>query len=95
VQHAPARREYDGFPGHPLHPLDRQIQAIELVSGRPVLAITLNHEHLSREQLRHEARQIHDRTGLPVCDPLWDGLAPVVTVIEARFRLPPRKPSPP
>ena len=38
LQHAPARTEYDGFPGHPLHPLGLQIQALELISGRPVLA---------------------------------------------------------
>ncbi|RMF91116.1 MAG: DUF1611 domain-containing protein, partial [Nitrospinota bacterium] len=47
LQHAPARKEYDGFPGYPLHPLDKQIQAIELLSGKPVIAITINHEHLS------------------------------------------------
>ena len=28
LQHAPARAEYDGFPGHPLHPLTTQIQAV-------------------------------------------------------------------
>ncbi len=38
LQHAPARKEYDGFPGYPLHPIETQIQAIELLSGRPVVA---------------------------------------------------------
>ncbi|MCA9754075.1 MAG: DUF1611 domain-containing protein, partial [Gemmatimonadetes bacterium] len=47
LQHAPARVEYDGFPGYPLHPIDQQIRAIELISGRPVVAITVNHEELS------------------------------------------------
>ncbi len=47
LQHAPARKEYDGFPGYPLHPLGQQIQAIEMISGKPVVAITVNHENLS------------------------------------------------
>ena len=38
LQHAPARKEYDGFPGFPIHPLNDQIRAIELISGKPVVA---------------------------------------------------------
>jgi uncharacterized NAD-dependent epimerase/dehydratase family protein len=85
LQHAPARREYDGFPGHPLHPLGQQIQAIELVSGKPVLAITLNHEGLTRAQVEESARDLVARTGLPVCDPLLHGPGPVVEAIRRRF----------
>ena len=39
LQHAPSRKEYDGFPGYPLHPLKRQIEAIEMISGKKVIAI--------------------------------------------------------
>jgi uncharacterized NAD-dependent epimerase/dehydratase family protein len=85
MQHAPARTEYDGFPGHPVHPLQRQIRAVELVSGRPVLAITLNHEGLSPAQLDEAARAVEAETGLPACDPLRHGLARVVAAIEQRF----------
>ena len=42
LQHAPARKEYDGFPGYPIQPLGKQIQAIELLSGKPVVAVTVN-----------------------------------------------------
>jgi uncharacterized NAD-dependent epimerase/dehydratase family protein len=85
LQHAPARREYDGFPGHPLHPLATQIQALELISGKPVIAVTLNHEGLRREQVDEAAREIQAQTGLPACDPLLHGLGPVVEEIERRF----------
>jgi uncharacterized NAD-dependent epimerase/dehydratase family protein len=44
LQHAPARLEYDGFPGYAIQPLRQQVQAIELLSGKPVVAITINHE---------------------------------------------------
>ena len=47
LQHAPARKEYDGFPGFLIQPLAHQISAIELISGRPVVAVTVNHEALS------------------------------------------------
>ena len=39
MQHPPARREYDGFPGWPLHPLDVQIRAVELIGGKPVVTV--------------------------------------------------------
>jgi uncharacterized NAD-dependent epimerase/dehydratase family protein len=81
LQHAPARREYDGFPGYPMHPLGKQIQAIELISGKPVLAITINHEHLSEEQRRQAIREIHAQTALPVCDPLVDGVDALAALV--------------
>jgi uncharacterized NAD-dependent epimerase/dehydratase family protein len=88
LQHAPARAEYDGFPGERLHPLATQTQAIELVSGKPVLAITLNHEGLRPEEVEGVARRLAARTGLPVCDPLLQGLGPVVEAILRRFGAP-------
>jgi uncharacterized NAD-dependent epimerase/dehydratase family protein len=86
LQHAPARREYDGFPGYPLHSIERQIEAVELISGKPVVAITLNHEDLDRRQLDAAAEELRERTGLPVCDPLLDGAD---AVVEALVRLHP------
>jgi uncharacterized NAD-dependent epimerase/dehydratase family protein len=81
LQHAPARREYDGFPGYPIHPLARQIQAVELVSGRPVVAVTVNHEGLGPEEVAAACRAIRRRTGLPACDPLREGCGPVVEAL--------------
>jgi uncharacterized NAD-dependent epimerase/dehydratase family protein len=51
LQHAPGRRDYDGFPGYPIQPLEKQIQAIELLSEKPVVAVTLNHEGLAPEDI--------------------------------------------
>ena len=36
LQHAPARQDYDGFPGRRIHPLARQIEVIERLSPTPV-----------------------------------------------------------
>jgi uncharacterized NAD-dependent epimerase/dehydratase family protein len=84
LQHAPTRLEYDGFPGYPLHPLERQIAAIEMISDRPVVAITLNHEGLSDDEVPAAAEEIRRRTGLPVCDPLLDGMDGILPAILAR-----------
>lgn len=74
LQHAPNRLEYDGFPGYPIQPIETQIQALELVGGRPVVAITLNHEGLeTREAIDAACDELRARTGLPVCDPLVHG----------------------
>jgi uncharacterized NAD-dependent epimerase/dehydratase family protein len=81
LQHAPARKDYDGFPGYPVHPLEHQIEAIRVLSGRPVVAVTINHEGLDREQARQACRTIAQQTGLPTVDPLRDGVQPVVEAL--------------
>ena len=73
LQHAPARKEYDGFPGHRLHSLDHQIKAIEVVSGRPVVAITINHEDLAKSEIEATCDEISREIGLPVFDVLTHG----------------------
>jgi len=78
LQHAPARKEYDGFPGYPIQPLPHQIKALEVISGKPVVAITVNHESLAHDQIPTVCAQIKRETGLPAFDVLargGDGLA--------------------
>jgi uncharacterized NAD-dependent epimerase/dehydratase family protein len=81
LQHAPARKEYDGFPGFPLHPLSTQIQALELVSGKPVIAIAVNHENIPPERLDALCREISEESGLPVTDALVHGPGALVESI--------------
>jgi uncharacterized NAD-dependent epimerase/dehydratase family protein len=73
LQHAPARRDYDGFPGYPIHPLPRQIAAVELVGGKPVVAVTINHEDIEREDIARVCDVIERTTGLPTIDVLVQG----------------------
>ena len=86
LQHAPARIDYDGFPGHPIGPLTRQIQALELISERPVLAITVNHEGLAPRDVPAACRRIRAETGLPAWDVLLEGAAPLAQLLLARAR---------
>jgi uncharacterized NAD-dependent epimerase/dehydratase family protein len=86
LQHAPARADYDGFPGHPLHPLPHQIQAIEIVSGRPVVAVTVCHEGLTPGDVPAACRRITAETGLPAWDVLLDGAGPLAELLLAQTR---------
>jgi len=82
LQHAPARKEYDGFPGYPIQPLPHQIRALEVISGKPVVAITVNHEDLSRDQIPAACAAIEEETGLPAFDVLADGAEYLARVLE-------------
>ena len=87
LQHAPARKEYDGFPGYPLHPLEKQIEAIELVSGKPVVAVSINHENIDKKNLPAICSEITRSVGIPACDALISGAGPIVDTLTSYFRL--------
>jgi len=86
LQHAPARKDYDGFPGYPIHPVEKQIQAVELLSGKKVMAITINHENLSKKDIPGVCDDIAKATGLPVLDVLLDGAEKLVKVLIPTIR---------
>ena len=73
LQHAPGRKVYDGFPAYSIHPLDYQIQALEVVSQKPIAAITLNHDGLTEEQLIQYLTEIELETGILTSDILREG----------------------
>jgi len=84
LQHPPARKEYDGFPGYPLHPLDVQIKAVELIGGRPVMAVTVNHEDIPPDRLPGVCARIEKETGLPAVDVLAEGPDRLVRLLAER-----------
>ena len=81
LQHAPARREYDGVPGYPIQPLAQQIRVIELLAGKPVVAVTINHEDLSSDQVPLVCSAIKQVVGLPAFDVLHDGPQDLVALL--------------
>ena len=82
LQHAPARKDYDGFPGYPIQPLPHQIRAVEIISGRPVVAVTVNHEGMDPGEISAACAEITKETGLPAFDVLVGGAAGLVDVFE-------------
>jgi uncharacterized NAD-dependent epimerase/dehydratase family protein len=81
LQHAPKRVEYDGFPGIPLHPLKKQIDAIEMISGKKVAAITINHENMKDEEILPACEKILKETGIPAFDVLKYGSEGLMKVL--------------
>lgn len=73
LQHAPTRKTYDGFPQYPIQPLPQQVEALQIISGRPVIAITLNHENLEPGEINFYTDVIEKTMGIPTFDVLMDG----------------------
>jgi len=82
LQHAPARTHYDGFPRHPLHPLEKQIKAVEMLAEKRVIAVAVNHEGLSPSQAREACARIRKSTGLPTVDVLLDGPSELISALQ-------------
>lgn len=82
LQHAPKRLEYDGFPGYPLHSLEEQIRAIEVISGRKVIAVTVNHENMAPGEIPAACEAITKETGLPAFDVLAHDPSPFVELLK-------------
>lgn len=86
LQHAPTRLEYDGFPGYKLHPLAEQINAIKVISGKEVIAVTLNHEGLKPEEIDPACRIITEETGLPCYDVLANGADELIELLKEKIK---------
>jgi uncharacterized NAD-dependent epimerase/dehydratase family protein len=82
LQHAPMRIDYDGFPGYRIHPIEKQIAAITILSGKPVVAITLNHEDMAPGEIPAKCQELTHQTGLPVYDVLAQSPGPLVQLID-------------
>ncbi|KAA3606261.1 MAG: DUF1611 domain-containing protein [Calditrichaeota bacterium] len=86
LQHAPTRTEYDGFPGYKLHSLEEQINAIKVISGKEVIAITLNHELMTDEEILPTCEKITKEIGLPCFDVLKFGASELVKILIEKRR---------
>lgn len=86
LQHAPRRLDYDGFPGYKLHPLKEQITAIETISGKKVIAITINHENMSKAEINPACKKVTDETGLPAFDVLENDADGLIELIKSYLK---------
>lgn len=85
LQHAPKRLEYDGFPGYKLHSLTEQIRAIEVISGKEVIAITVNHEGMSDDEIVPACEAVSAECGLPAFDVLQYGADELVELLKSKL----------
>ncbi|MFH0952675.1 MAG: DUF1611 domain-containing protein [Patescibacteria group bacterium] len=82
LQHAPARTHYDGFPQYQLHPLAKQLRAVEEISDKPVIAISINHEGIPIDKIAEICLKISQQTNRLVFDPLRDGVGRLADLLE-------------
>jgi uncharacterized NAD-dependent epimerase/dehydratase family protein len=90
LQHAPERKFYDGFPDYEIHPLSKQIKAIEIISGKPVVAVTINHENLTPKKVNKICDDYYNLYDLPTYDVLLNGadkLAKTVINIKNKHKI--------
>jgi len=85
LQHAPAREDYDGFPGHPVHSLARQIRAIETVADTSVVAVTINHENIDQQKIHETCKAVAAEAERPAFDVLVNGAEGLVSLLIERF----------
>lgn len=87
LQHAPARKDYDGFPGFPVQGIQTQIDAVELISAKPVTAVTVSSEGLTAGQIERACADIEERTHRLAVAPLVHGVCAVTDAIAKSFEL--------
>jgi uncharacterized NAD-dependent epimerase/dehydratase family protein len=80
LQHAPGREHFEGSEVV-IGSIQKDIDLIRLY-GSEVIAITLNGEELTPEELITAQEALRKETGLPVVRPLEEGVGEVVTALE-------------
>ncbi|MCL4437961.1 MAG: DUF1611 domain-containing protein [Candidatus Thermoplasmatota archaeon] len=81
LQHAPKRKFFDGFEDFRIPPLEKYIKILELLSGSPVIAISVNRENMSDEEVRDAVSNLESQYGIPAFDPLSDDVERVSRII--------------
>ncbi len=85
LQHAPGRKYFGNDPElGPIPPLESEIDLIRLY-GSETLAITLNVQGLDEQTADLHQREISERLGLPVVQPLKEGVFGIIEMIEQRY----------
>jgi len=90
LQHAP-KREFRTFHETELHlpmpTMDSEMELIHLFAKAPVIAITLNHHNMTKEEVLEVSQAYESRYGLPCTDVLLFGGEKIAKAIIARYGL--------
>ncbi len=81
LQHAPARRDYDGFPGHEIPSVERHVAAIEIISPARTIGIAVNAAGLEPAEVVSETARLAEQTNLPTVDPVGGDIGALVGAI--------------
>jgi uncharacterized NAD-dependent epimerase/dehydratase family protein len=78
VQHPPKRKNIGDFPYVPMPTLESEIELLEVFSRSKVIAITLNHEDMTGEEIKKAIIEYEERFQLPTTDTLKYGCEKLV-----------------
>lgn len=85
LQHPPARKTRCDFPHLAMPTVQREIQLIEAISPTSVLAIAINHEHLTEAETDNIIDRYERDFQLPTTDVLRYGCEKLVRALGDRF----------
>lgn len=72
LQHAPGRKFMDGFEKYPMPNVGRVIKILELLSGKKVIAITINTQNLTSEETLRAVQEHESKYHIPAIVPLLE-----------------------
>ncbi|MCD6578673.1 DUF1611 domain-containing protein [bacterium] len=78
VQHPPKRKNIGDFPYIPMPTLESEIELLEVFSRSKVIAITLNHEDMTDEEIKETIAEYEKKLQLPTTDALKYGCKKLV-----------------
>jgi uncharacterized NAD-dependent epimerase/dehydratase family protein len=85
VQHAPKRENLGDFPFMKMPKLEDEIELIEMFSKSQVIAITINHENMSDEEVDAAVVQYEQQFKLPATDVLKHGCDKLIASLVKRY----------
>ncbi|MBE9100082.1 DUF1611 domain-containing protein [Vacuolonema iberomarrocanum] len=85
LQHPPARRFRCDFPSLPMPTVESEIRLIESISDSKVMAITLNHEDLTDEDIFNTIEKYEALFQLPTTDVLIHGCQKLIQTLSSHF----------
>ena len=85
LQHAPGRI-YRNFRKDelklPMPDLEKEIKMLEMFSNAKVIAITLNHENMSEDEVEETVKEYEKKYGVPCCDIFRHGCRKLVEAVK-------------
>ena len=81
VQHAPKRQVRGDFPAMPMPTLASEIALIEAFADTRVIGVTVNHEHMSDDEVTEAIESYERDLGIPATDPLTRPLDRLVQMV--------------
>jgi len=85
LQHPPKRINHCDYPGIPMPTLESEIELLEVFSKSKVIAITLNHEDMTDEEVKNTIVEYEYRYELPTTDVLKHGSGKLVQTLFELF----------